>query len=707
MNKKHSIILKSLLITILIFSTGAILNHFFDFYRINEINSVMRDHELDADAYRVERLFTEVFDEEACDIMTARFFGLKEEIKKVGTDLGTYSRFSIFRKTDYDALKREYILLQLKFYALLKQLNTDCGQPYLPILFFYTIDEDESERQGFILEDLANSYKNQVVILAIDKDYKDEPLVPLLVEHYGIDRTPAMVVNDEVTFGLHYVGQINSTVQQFLRRPDPYSQDINFQMTPEAADISFEKIIEELEKVKQSNASDFAKGDSELIIGRLLNDSARICGSLTYFDRINSTNHEELALVYETSAALGCGRNKNAFLMEAAKEWKKAGNNYRSQILEQLSKGKRVQLQFDQKATDVNETVITGYKTPILPNIENTNAKQLTLGKTQIILDENSKLIAQDDRVYRDWLSGQIQNPYGPKILSTFSERFTLDEKELHPEIGWHEGGRIKELMYLNLTLEPAVGTLSAKHKDKWYAVDEKGIFRFEIPIDKISYPTTRFLRRDIAIVMDTHGINMLVEQAIRKNATAVIGCCDHPGKIYAASYLNANNISVICYPDKYAYLSLGHNITLLPSPPTTFYENSAVIGNRTINITINEPIIAVNSTDTAYALWYYQTPASYFSELSKAIPLNITYVTLDEFEQMNRATQAARDKKSHIIATRVFDKNDYEIIKQWLDEDKKNKAILFHSAPYPYGQKIFREYQNQTSFGDINPVFT
>lgn len=706
MNKKHAIIWKSLLITILIFSSGVILNHFFDFYRINEIKTVMRNHELDSDAYRVERLFSEVFDEEACEVMTARFFGLKEEIKKVGADLSTYSRFSIFRKTDYDILKRKYILLQLKFYALLKQLNADCGQPYLPVLFFYTIDEDESERQGFILEDLANSYKNQVVILAIDKDYKDEPLVPLLVEHYGITRTPAVVINEEVTFGLHYVGQINGSVQKFLRRSDPYAQDIDFQMTPEAANISFESIIKELEKVISENPDNFAKGDAELIIGRLTKDSSRICNSLTYFDKINSTNFEEMALVYETSASVGCGRNRNAFLKEASKAWKKAGNNIRSEILDNLASGKKIQLNFDEEAINAKETVITGYKTPIVPELHNFTAEEIILGNTAITLDKNSKLIVQDDRVYRDWLSGQINNPYGPKILTTFSERLSWNETELHPEIGWHEGGRIAELSYLNLTILPAVGTLAAKHKDKWYGIDDKGIFRFEIPIDKISYPTTRFLRKDLAVVVDTHGINMLVEQAERKNATAVIGCCDHPGKIYASSYLSEHNISVICYPDKYAYLSLGHNMKMLSSPPITFYENSAVIGNRTINITTKEPIIVVNSTDTSYALWYYQTPSSYFSELNKEIPLNITYITLNDFGQMEKATRAAREQKSNIIATRVFDAQDYDAVSKWLDEDKKHKVILFHSAPYPYGQKIFREYPNQTSFGDVNPIF-
>lgn len=707
MNKNNAIILKSLLITILIFSTGIILNHFFDFYRIDAINTVMRNHELDTDAYRVERLFTEIFEEEACDVMTARFFGLKEEIKKVGADLSTYSRFSIFRKTDYDALKREYILLQLKFYALLKQLNTECGQPYLPILFFYQIDQDESERQGFILEDLATAYNKQLVILSIDKDYTDEPLVPLLVQHYNITRTPAIVVNEDVLFGLQYVGQINSTVQQFIRRADPYANEINFLLTPEAAGINFEKVIEETRKITENESLDsFARGDAQLIIGRLSRNSTAICESLAFYDKINSTNPEERALAYETIASLGCGRNRAAFLKLAAIEWKKTGNKYRAQIIDKLSNGERIKLNFDSNALSSNVTVITGYKTPIVPKITSTNATTVTIGNTKLSLNSSSILVSQDDRVYRDWLSGQLSNPYGPNILTTFSERLTYDETELLPNIGWHEGARIREFKEINLTHKPAVGTLIAKYDGRWFAVDDNGIFRFEVPIDKISYPTTRFLRPDLAVAIDTHGMNMMVEQAIRNNATAVIACCDHPGKIYAAEYLSDRNITSICYPDKYLFLALGHDINALGSPPQEKINDTFALGNRPINITLQDRIVAVNSTDDSYALWYYQTPTSYFSTLSQFIPLNITYVAMNQFEQMNKAVDTAHNINATIIATRIFNKDDYTQIKNWLYENSTHKAILFHSAPYPYGQLLFKEFANQTSFDDPNPIF-
>ena len=107
MDERKKILWQSLLLTILIFATGILLNHLFDTYRISIIENVMTVHEIDSEAYKVEKFFTENFGGEKCEIMVTRISDLKKEVRKVGEDLGSYSQFSFFRKTDYDYLKRK------------------------------------------------------------------------------------------------------------------------------------------------------------------------------------------------------------------------------------------------------------------------------------------------------------------------------------------------------------------------------------------------------------------------------------------------------------------------------------------------------------------------------------------------------------------------------------------------------------------------
>ena len=129
MDEGKKILWRSLLLTILIFVVGILLNHLFDAFRISIIEDVMAVHEIDSEAYNVERFFTETFGGEKCEVMVARISDLKKEIRRVGEDLGSYSRYSFFRRKDYDYLKRKYFLLELRFLSLIEKLNKECGKP--------------------------------------------------------------------------------------------------------------------------------------------------------------------------------------------------------------------------------------------------------------------------------------------------------------------------------------------------------------------------------------------------------------------------------------------------------------------------------------------------------------------------------------------------------------------------------------------------
>ncbi len=702
MEKRKSVIWSSFLLTVLIFAVGILLNHSFDIFRIDAIVDVMRVHELDSESYQVERIFSDAFGKESCDAMQARIGDFKTEIRRVGEDLGSYSRFSFFRRHDYDYLKRKYFLLELHFLSFLQQLNQECSNPYVPVIFFYKIDDEASERQGYILQELSENSNQELVVLSFDKDYKDEPLVQAMAEGYNITDAPALIVNDVVFKGLTFPDQLKPAFQH--RRVDPYAF-IDFSFTPVAAGINMSLLKENLKLVLDNESADFfARGDAALILGRLDNNESLICDSLDFYDLVNASG-EEKALLYETGASLGCGLNRAAFLRAAGKEWALAGNYFRSKLVGQLADGVNVRLSFDPVAVGANETVITGYYSPVLPAVVSKNISEVIIGNTSFVLNSSSVIVSQDDRVFRDWLGGQLANPYGPALLVTFSERLSYPDSELLPEIGWHEGARIKDLKKIGAKHFPAVGTLVARNGERWFAVDDKGVFRFEVPLDKLYYPTTRFLTKNLAVIIDTHGVNMVVEQALRYNASVVVSDCDHPGKVYAAEYLSDKGMNVVCFPDKYVYLALGHNLSLVGSPPISFEKDSAIIGGRPIVINKKDTILAVNATDDKYALWYYQTPASYVEVLADAFDLNVVFISLNDFNQMDLAVNKAREINATVLATRIFNRSDYDAVSSWLRETKNHKAILFHSASYPFGQKLLNEFPDQTSFDDPNPV--
>jgi len=693
---RPGIIVGSFFLTVLIFALGILLNYAMDFVRIDTIANVMSQHELDTTAYLVEQEFTDSLGGNRCQIMNTRIAQLKEEIRKVGADLGSYSAYSFFKKKDYDYLKRKYFLLELRFLTLIEQLNKECNRPYISIIFFYEIDQDESERQGFVLGEISKEYAQEVVVLSLDKDYADEPLVKLLAAKYNVTRAPTIILDSEKREGLVGDEELRAIIRTLLKRADPYGQSHDFRHVLNAAGRDVGEFAQELAGLLERNLSADARADIMLMLGRITQNDTLVCDSLPVYDAAitQAQNPEQQALLYETIASLDCGRNKRAFLREAARRWRQLNVSWRAKLDEQLASGSKVKLRFD-----------TG---EIAPALAPQDASRIIIGETAITLMPGDRVLTQADRVKRDWLGLQAeQSLFGDQILTTFSERLTYNASELREDIGWHEGGRMRELVNVGIVPVVAYGTLAARQRDKWYGTDEQGVFRFEIPRDKISYPTTRFLRDDLVVLMDTHGVNMLVEQAVRNNVSAVLSDCDHPGKVKAAKYLSDNGIPVACFPDKYAYLALGHNLQLIGSPPVRQENGSHImLGGQPLSIAADETIVVMNGTDWPYALWYYQTPANYFSALRAAVPLKLEFVQIADFNQMRSVVKRAEKLKAQVIAARVFNSNDYGELKRWLLASPHHRAVLFHSSSYPYGYLLLKEFPEQTTFDDPNPRF-
>lgn len=449
------------------------------------------------------------------------------------------------------------------------------------------------------------------------------------------------------------------------------------------------------ELLLKENMSDFAKADIYLILGRLNFDKNLICKSVDIYDKISTPNSEEKALIYETIASIGCGKNKKEYYQKAADLWKELGNSFRANLDKSLAENKQLEFVYIPFALDESNK----------EKIEKWN--KITIGSSEFRLNNSDILVSQTDRVTRDWLSYQFQPIYSQNLLTVFSERLYLNQTELLPEIGWHEGARIKELKQIGLNHKIASGTIVIKINDKWYAPDEKGVFRFEILPDKVFYPTTRFLKPDIAVIIDTHGISALVEQAIRYNATVVVGCCDYPDKIKAAKYLSDRGIKIICFTDRFLPDILFQDKNILGSPPIKQENGSFVLGNQPIVIKKQDTVIAmdVSPESNNNTILYYDTPARYFKQLQKIININVIYIPITDFNQMNKIIESAENLNTNIIAVRVFNSDDYSKVKEWLEKSKEHKAVLFHSTAYPYGYKLFKEFPEQTSFDDINPI--
>lgn len=449
----------------------------------------------------------------------------------------------------------------------------------------------------------------------------------------------------------------------------PNNHDLIFSTTG----VNEVEYIYKLKQIQYDN--DFSEAMRNLILARLLKDKEEkqkfYIEACNRFLRFSTTDKKQIAVTYEAMASLNCLNQSKNWLLSAQYAWVEAGYYERAQILDKLKKG------VSQKYSNI----------ALYSDLDLSNKTKVTLN-TLSFDTENKKILVQNERTVRDWLSLQMEESFHGKLLSTFLEKKTYNKSELREDIGWHEGARLKDI---HANYIPAFSTIVLKRNDSWYAPNEKGEFMFEISVDKMYYPTVFWLSDDLAILFDTHGISNLVEQAIKENVDYVLGCCDYPGKIQASIYLSDHGIKTICHTDRFLYEALGTNSEIIGSPKNI---GEKYVSNP-ITLQRNDKIV-VTTTNTPYPYQYYDTPDRYFSKINETFPLQIIKVNIDNYNSTSKVFDVARKSNVSLVGYRVFNSYDYNQAKNWLKESENNHIFLFHSSPYPYGQILMREFGDQ-----------
>ncbi len=324
------------------------------------------------------------------------------------------------------------------------------------------------------------------------------------------------------------------------------------------------------------------------------------------------------------------------------------------------------------------------------------NFRKIIIGRTAIRVRPYAKIKTQVDRVIRDWL----------QATNIKASPWSYSTDNLVP---WHEGKKISELVALtNASVVPVWGTKAKKFGEDWYAPDADGVYRFEISEDKVcNFPTTIVIDGQTAIINDTHGISAIAWDSL--DADLVVGCGDHKGKIEAAYYLADRGVNVYVPTDRFLSLLIGTHTKglVVGSAPVKKASAGAVIGDQSISIDVTEPIV-VSTTKGRYPLQYYDTPERYFRALQEYVgkPLKIIPIEVKKYGHATNVVQAARKIGARLLGIRVKTKEEHDAVYSWLKEDKSRRAVLFHTAVYPDGYRLFFEFPKQTSFGDIYPQF-
>ncbi|MEB3323233.1 MAG: hypothetical protein VKI81_10470 [Synechococcaceae cyanobacterium] len=444
---------------------------------------------------------------------------------------------------------------------------------------------------------------------------------------------------------------------------------------------------EELLAFYRAYATDdpLVRADIRYLLGRVTEDHEEVCRSVDDLESllIDLTDARRRRVVLEmiAFAAEDCDRDPTPWFWLAADAARDLGEHRKARLYASIASA-RFRPEFADGEIPRSLEVAEG-------------ARAFELGRSAIRVRPGDVVAPQIERTLRDWLSYQMRHD--------FAER----EHGVDELLGYHEGARIRDVLkHVDAHVHPVTSTVVAWRDGQWFAPDELGVFRFEVLPDKVQYPTTR-VHGDLALLVDTHGIASLVAGALDREADLVVGCGDSIGKAQAASHLARLGIDVYFPCDRFVGELIGYvgDGVLIGSGPVRSDRGVAIIGDRPIRFSIDETIVVQDTARTG-RFQYYDAAARYFRRLSELAPVRFDVVEVDGSGQSDRVIARAGATGATAIALRVETDADYEPVRDWLAASADHRAVLFHSAPYPAGVRLFDEFPEQTTFGDPRPRF-
>jgi hypothetical protein len=267
--------------------------------------------------------------------------------------------------------------------------------------------------------------------------------------------------------------------------------------------------------------------------------------------------------------------------------------------------------------------------------------------------------------------------------------------------------------------LTPAIVKLDPKQPGYGHAADPDGRFRLLVDSSKISYATARRVGPDLVELPDTHGFASVAAEGARLRPFLVMACMDMPSKTGGALALAARGIHAYGSTDRFGYEALGYRLlqpdagTIMGSAPIRKgTDGGAVIGDQPVEIALDETIVAQWTDRQTYPWQYNDSAWRYFAALDDLYGLGLKLVKASaDAGELETLLAVARARNARVVAVRVGKANtedeterDAEALSRWLRESPRHRAVLFHTAAYEAGYKLFFDFPKQTTFGDLDP---
>jgi hypothetical protein len=193
----------------LIFLVGIIIGQLVAEQKVKEFSTVSKELRLSLLGMDTQEKLSEEF---LCNVdvwkLTEDKVRLGQKIEFLEGKLGKNNK-------EVEELLKEYTLLSIRQWLLLKKFKEKCNQTLVIILFFYSNKRNASlsEAQGYILDYIYHKYGKRISTFAFDFEL-EIPALDVLKKMYGIAMVPSIVVNEKTYLGFKEKAEVEAIISE-------------------------------------------------------------------------------------------------------------------------------------------------------------------------------------------------------------------------------------------------------------------------------------------------------------------------------------------------------------------------------------------------------------------------------------------------------------------------------------------------------------
>src|SRR3989344_9474698 len=158
-----------------------------------------------------------------------------DELSKKMEIIIDYEKKSFFNQEEFNLQLRDYFLTEIQYFLISQEIDRQCSQDNIKILYFY--DENKYDTQGSILGYLKDKFGENILVFSFNSEFKEEPMINLLLTSYKINQFPSVVIENEIFLGHQEVEELQKIICKDL-------QNIGKNVTQECPNLNQEFLIQ-------------------------------------------------------------------------------------------------------------------------------------------------------------------------------------------------------------------------------------------------------------------------------------------------------------------------------------------------------------------------------------------------------------------------------------------------------------------------------